>query len=541
MSEHIELSEVSHGYGDRLLLDHVNLRIGSGERVAVVGENGAGKSTLLRLIAGLESPDGGQVSVHGAVGHLPQTLDHAPTDTVQTVIDTALARIRSIEAELRTREAALAVADSDELERYGAAQSAYDLHDGYAVDSRVDAALSQLRLGGLQRNRTLDTLSGGEQERLALACLLADPAAILLLDEPTNHLDDNAVAWLERELAAHRGAVVAISHDRSFLRTFATTIIEVDGDRRELRRYGDGYNGYLQAKAAERRRWEQDYQQWMDAKEAERAKAAAVEGRMGYGRRRDGDKMGYDFKQGTVQEAITSQKRNALERLRRLQEHPVDRPPQPLTLSAQFGGQSLTGTVLELDGAAVADRLAVEALAVGAGDNLLVTGPNGAGKTTLLEVMAGVCPVDRGTLAQRGHLGYLPQELRPHRKPSMRLLPAFASGLIGDLEEHADRLLNLGLFRTADLLVPVGSLSAGQYRRLALARLLVGRYDVILFDEPTNHLAPVLVGELEEALAGYGGTLVIASHDRELRRWFSTLPTGRELRLESGRVAGSPS
>ena len=540
MTEHIQLSDVSHGYGDRLLLDHVDLTVGRGERVAVVGENGAGKSTLMRLIAGLETPDGGQLSVHGAVGHLPQTLDHAPSDTVQTVIDTALSGIRLLEAELLSREAALESADSDALDRYGSLQSEYDLHEGYAVDSRVDAALSQLGLGGLQRDRTLDTLSGGEQERLALACLLADPAAILLLDEPTNHLDDDAVVWLERELAAHRGAVVAVSHDRSFLRTFATTIIEVDGDRRELRRYGDGYEGYLRAKVAERRRWEQEYQQWLDAKEIERAKAAAVEGRMGYGRRRDGDKMGYDFKQGTVQEAITSQKRNAQERLRRLQEHPVDRPPQPLVLSAQFGGQSLTGPVINLEDVSVGDRLAVDSLTVGAGENLLVTGPNGAGKTTLLDVVAGHCPVVKGTVVQRGRLGYLPQELAQHPRPSIRLLQAFASGLQGDLDEHADRLLNLGLFRSADFLVPVGTLSAGQYRRLALARLLVGRYDVILFDEPTNHRAPVLVGELEEALAGYDGTLVVVSHDRELRRWFGGLPGATELRLEAGRVAGPP-
>ncbi|WP_035764122.1 ABC-F family ATP-binding cassette domain-containing protein, partial [Arthrobacter sp. H20] len=520
MTEHVNLSDVSHGYGDRLLLDHVDLAIGSGERVAVVGENGAGKSTLMRLLAGLETPDGGAVAVQGAVGHLPQTLNHSSSDTVTTVIDAALSRIRALEADLLACEASLDSADSDELDRYGALQSEYDLHEGYAVGSRVDAALSQLGLGDLQRDRTLDTLSGGEQERLALACLLADPAAILLLDEPTNHLDDDAISWLERELASHRGAVVAVSHDRSFLRTFATTIIEVDGDRRGLRRYGDGYAGYLSAKAAERSRWEQEYQQWRDAKEAERIKAAAVESRMGYGRRRDGDKMGYDFKQGTVQEAITSQKRNAQERLRRLEEAPVDRPPQPLVLSAQFGGQSLTGPVLELTGVSVGDRLSVESLRVLAGENLLVTGPNGAGKTTLLNVLAGLCPVDVGTAIQRGRLGYLPQELPQHRQPSMRLLPAFAAGLRGGLDEHADRLLNLGLFRTADFFVPVGSLSAGQYRRLALARLLVGRYEVILLDEPTNHLAPVLVGELEEALARYQGTLVVVSHDRELQRWF---------------------
>lgn len=327
---------------------------------------------------------------------------------------------------------------------------------------------------------------------------------------------------------------MAVSHDRAFLRTFATVVVELDADRRKLKRYGNGYAGYLAGKAAERRRWEQEYREWLDAQEAERRKAATVEQRMGYGRVRDGDKMGFDFKQGTVQEAVTSQKRNALERLKRLEENPVERPPQPLTLAAQFGGRSLHGDVITVSELEVGNRLSIPSLRVAAGEKLLITGPNGAGKTTLLNSIAGD---SSPAVRRRGRLGYLPQELRSPQNPSQRLLPAFAAGLRGSIDEHADRLLDLGLFRSADLLVPVGALSAGQYRRLALARLLVGNYDVLLFDEPTNHLSPVLVAELEEALAGFAGTLLVVSHDRELRRWFAGLG-GSELRLEDGRVAG---
>lgn len=535
MSEHIHLSNVSHGYGDKLLLDDVSLILTSGERVALVGENGSGKSTMLRLLSGRERPDAGTVTVSGTIGYLAQTLDHATSDTVGYVIDAALAYIRSLEAEMRSLEAVLGSVDGAELTRYGDLQTRFALHGGYDVDARVDSAMQHLGLAGVGRDRLLSSLSGGEQERLALACLLADPAAILLLDEPTNHLDDDAVAWLERRLTSHRGAVLAVSHDREFLRSFATDIVELDADRRKLERYGNGYEGYLVAKAAERRRWEQQYQQWLDAQDAERLKAAAVEQRMGYGRVRDGDKMGFDFKQGTVQEAVTSQKRNALERLRRLEENPVDRPPQPLALSARFGGRSLLGDVITVAGLRVADRLTVPSLTVAAGEKLLVTGPNGAGKTTLLNAIAGMGSVDAGTVRHRGRLGYLPQELDPPANPSQRLLPAFAAGLRGDIDELADRLLNLGLFRSADFSVPIGGLSAGQYRRLALARLLVGHYDVLLFDEPTNHLSPVLVGELEEALAGFAGTLVMVSHDRALRRWFTGLG-GSELQLDAGRV-----
>lgn len=535
MTDHVHLSNVSHGYGDQLLLDDVGLTLTSGERIAFVGENGSGKSTLLRLLSGREQPDAGAVTVSGTIGYLAQTLDHPASDTVGQVIDTALAYIRALEAELRSREAELGSADTAELARYGDLQTRFALHGGYDVDARVDSALQHLGLGNVARARPLSSLSGGEQERLALACLLADPAAILLLDEPTNHLDDDAVAWLERRLTSHRGAVLAVSHDRDFLRTFATDIVELDADRRRLQRYGNGYEGYLHAKEAERRRWEQQYQQWLDAQETERFKASAVEQRMGYGRVRDGDKMGFDFKQGTVQEAVTSQKRNALERLRRLEENPVDRPPQPLALSARFGGRSLHGDVITVSGLRVAQRLCVPSLTVAAGERLLITGPNGAGKTTLLNAIAGTGQIDAGAVRYRGRLGYLPQELGPPDNPSQRLLPAFTAGLRGDIDELADRLLNLGLFRSADFTVPVGGLSAGQYGRLALARLLVGHYDVLLFDEPTNHLSPVLVGELEEALAGFAGTLVIVSHDRALRRWFAGLG-GSELRLDAGQV-----
>ncbi|WP_299167199.1 ABC-F family ATP-binding cassette domain-containing protein [uncultured Arthrobacter sp.] len=535
MTDHIRLTNVSHGHGDKLLLDDVSLTLTSGERIALVGENGSGKSTLLRLLSGQVAPDVGTVTASGTIGYLAQTLNHPPSDTVRQVIDAALAGIRWLEAEMRTLEAGLGSAGAAELARYGDLQTRFALHGGYDADARVGSAMQHLGLGDVTRNRPLSSLSGGEQERLALACLLADSAAILMLDEPTNHLDDDAVTWLERRLTSHRGAVLAVSHDRDFLRTFATDIVELDGDRRKLQRYGNGYEGYLLAKQAERRRWEQQYQQWLDAQEIERSKAAAVEQHMGYARVHDGDKMGYDFKQGTVQKAVTSQKRNALERLRRLEENPVDRPPQPLALSARFGGRSLRGDVITVSGLRVDARLAVPSLTVAAGERLLITGPNGAGKTTLLNAIAGNGQIDAGSVRQRGRLGYLPQELDPPVNPSQRLLPAFADGLRGDIDELADRLLNLGLFKSADFLVPVGGLSAGQHRRVALARLLVGQYDVLLFDEPTNHLSPVLSGELEEALAGSAGTLIIASHDRALRRWFADLG-GSELRLDAGQV-----
>jgi macrolide transport system ATP-binding/permease protein len=177
--------------------------------------------------------------------------------------------------------------------------------------------------------------------------------------------------------------------------------------------------------------------------------------------------------------------------------------------------------VLSARGVSVPDRLRPTDFEAGTGDKILITGPNGAGKSTLLSVLAGTLEPAEGTVSRPARVGYLQQELELPERPSLRLLPAFVAGLGGNIDEHAEALLRLGLFRTSEFHVPVGSLSAGQQRRLALARLLLGGYSTLIVDEPTNHLAPVLVEQLEEALADFAGTLVMVSHDRALRDWFA--------------------
>ncbi|MGN7251612.1 ABC-F family ATP-binding cassette domain-containing protein [Arthrobacter sp. SAFR-014] len=538
-TEQLHLSGVSHGYGDRELFTGVDLVIAAGEHAAVVGENGAGKSTLLRILAGIEAPAGGTVRRHGRVGYLAQTSGLPARLTVADAIDNALLALREMESELERLEDGLAAAGPNELEAYGNLQTQYQLREGYTAESRVDAALDKLGLGGVDRGRALGSLSGGEQERVALACLLADPADILLLDEPTNHLDAGGTAWLEARLAAHRGAVVVVSHDRVLLRKIAAAVIEVDAERHTVNRYGNGYDGYLKEKRAERQRWVQQYHGWLDAMASERRQADTVVDRMGYARRRDNDKAGFDFKTGTWERAAASKVRNAQERLRRLEDNPVERPPERLKLDAGLNGAGPDGAgsdsagpdlggesrdtasrVLHARNARVPGRLDVPEFRVDRGQKILITGPNGAGKSTLLSVLAGTLEPAAGQVVRHGRIGYLQQELELPEQPSRRLLPAFAAGLGGNIDDHAEALLRLGLFRTSEFHVPVGSLSAGQQRRLSLARLLLGHNEVMLLDEPTNHLAPVLVEELESALADFSGTVVMVSHDRALGEWF---------------------
>ncbi|MDV9194998.1 ABC-F family ATP-binding cassette domain-containing protein [Streptomyces sp. Wh19] len=520
--------------GDRLLLDDVSLTVRPGERIGIVGENGAGKTTLLRLLAGLEQPDSGSAftAADRGTGLLAQTPRLPPESTVQDTIDDALAELRAMERKLREAEADLGTADEAALAAYGELLTEFELCGGYEADARVDKAMHGLGLAHIGPARKLGSLSGGEQARLGLACLIAASPEVMLLDEPTNHLDEAALDWLESALTSHPGTVIAVSHDRIFLEHVATAVLEVDADRRTVVRYGGGYAGFRAEQSAVRQRWEQSYAQWCEETEQLEEYTATTAHGVAAGRAiKDNNKMAYDRAAGRVQASVSGRVRNARKRLERLRAEPVPRPPDPLRFAALPRSGETGGELVSLTGIRVGDRLSVDRLTVAAADRLLIHGGNGAGKSTLLRVMAGVLEPDAGRVVRRGGIGYLAQEVPVHR-PAECALTAFGRGLPLTEDEQEELLLSYGLFRSRDLRVPVGSLSAGQRRRLALARLLARPADLLLLDEPANHLALGLVQELEEALAHWQGALVVVSHDRLLRRRF----TGDIRRLEAGQL-----
>ncbi|MGV9812776.1 ABC-F family ATP-binding cassette domain-containing protein [Streptomyces cellulosae] len=538
----LSVKDVTKSYGPRTILDQVTFTVRPGERAAVIGENGAGKSTLLRLLAGAETPVDGEITAAfpGGTGHLTQTPVLEPGRTVQDAVDHALTPLRALEQRLRAAEERLGEASEAELAAYGDLLTAYEQRDGYRADARVDAAMHGLGLAGVTRDRLLGSLSGGEQSRLALACVLAADPELLLLDEPTNHLDASAVHWLEERLRTHRGTVVAVTHDRPFTERIATTILEVDRDTRSVRRYGDGWAGYRAAKAAARRRAEQAHAEWIDevARTEELLEAA--------GRRLSttgGDpRQGFGKHRRSHEAKLGGQVRAVRERLARLRRTPVPAPTEPLRFTAAPAvaapeqpvaeGESAYPLV-ELEDVGVGERLRLEGrLAVEPGQRLLVTGENGAGKSTLLRVLAGDLDPDTGSVRRPAAIGHLPQEL-PVRLSRLPLLAAFAARRPGAVGEHRDTLLSLGLFREEDLTVPVAALSAGQQRRLQIARLVTRPADLLVLDEPTNHVALDLVEDLETALAAYPGAVVAVSHDRGFRSRFP----GERLRLRGGRRA----
>jgi len=534
----LALSGVTKRYADHVVLDRVDLTISPGEKVGVIGDNGAGKSTLLKLLAGVESPDNGDVRLvaPGGVGHLTQALELPADSTVQDAVDLALADLREIETRMRSVELEIAAGPSEGpaglLDVYSGLIERFEASEGYEADARVDIMLYGLGLPGLDRDRVLSTMSGGERSRLALAATLAAQPEVLLLDEPTNDLDDEAVEWLENHLRAHRGTVVAVTHDRVFLDRLTTTILEVE--ERTVTRYGNGYAGYLTAKAAERRRRLREYEEWRQEIDRSRRLVEANADRLDEIPR----KMALavfaagPFRARGRGHGAMSRIRIMKARLDRLTGNPVAPPPEPLTFVARIEDSAQEEDVAaEVTEVRVGTRLEVESLQIRPGERLLVTGPNGAGKTTLMRVLAGEIRPDTGTVRRPGRVGHLNQD-GVSWPSGLTVVQAFARGRTGDLDEAAEALLSHGLFSPGDLSKRVEDLSYGQRRRVELARLVTEPVDLLLLDEPTNHLSPLLVEQVEEALASYHGALVIVTHDRRMRERF----TGTRLSLRAGRV-----
>ncbi|MEV4415157.1 TlrC/CarA/OleB/SrmB family ABC-F type ribosomal protection protein [Catellatospora sp. NPDC049609] len=536
LTAQLSLHDITRRYDEHIVLDAVSFSVKPGEKAGIIGDNGAGKSTLLRLIAGTDEPDNGEVTVvaPGGVGYLAQSLALPPQATVQDAIDLALSDLRELESLINHAEATLGslsgAALAAGLQTYAELVSRYEARGGYGADTRVDKALHGLGLPGVDRGRSLGTLSGGERSRLALAATLASQPELLLLDEPTNDLDDQAVGWLEEHLRQHRGTVLAVTHDREFLSRVTDTILEVAEGR--VTRYGDGYDGYLIAKAAERRRRLQEYEEWREELTRNRGLAEANAFRLdAIPRKAPMAKFGHGaFRARGRDHGAMGRIRNAKERIERLTGNPVAPPPDPLIFAANITSveDHTPETVAELVEVSVTDRLYVPSLRIGGSDRVLVTGPNGAGKTTLIRVLAGELRPAAGTVRTRGRIGHLRQETTAWA-PDLTVWEAFADGQAGD----PDELLSLGLFRPADLRLRVSELSYGQLRRLELARLVSKPVDLLLLDEPTNHLSPALVEELEQALVEYPGAVVIVTHDRRMRARF----TGTHLRLSAGHIA----
>jgi macrolide transport system ATP-binding/permease protein len=523
--------DITHGYGERTVLDDVSLTAAPGRRIGLIGDNGAGKSTLMRLLAGLEEPNAGVIIRPAHTALLEQDLTFPPATTIHEVVEGALTELRELAHAVQELSALVQrMPDDAQLAReYGDTLELAQLREVWDADHRVARVMRGLGLDAFPRDRAIGTLSGGERARVAMAALLVRQPEALLLDEPTNHLDDAGLEFVERHLCALPGVVVVASHDRAFLDAVCTDLVDIDPARHGITRFGGRFSDYLVAKRLERQRW---LRAWQDQQRELGTLAASID-EQGEARQvavgrvpTDNDKFIHAFKGGRVQKTIARRVKGARKRLDQLERDAIEQPPPLLRFGSVIGATfEAEEPLIAAEAAAFDDRVTPTTITIEPGARLLIAGPNGAGKSTLLQLLAGELAPTAGRVqhSEGVRIGVLHQDpIFPAAATPRRLYRAVARD-----NPDAPSLVDLDLLREDDLDRPMGALSEGQRRRVALALLVAQSPHVLLLDEPTNHMSPALVSEVEEALLVAPAAVVVVTHDRWLRqRW-----TGAVLRL----------
>ena len=505
----LTVSHVTKSYAGAPILSGVSLSIPLSSRIGIVGPNGIGKSTLLRIIAGLEELDAGTVTRTPpwlTVGYLPQERDVEPGETLLAYLARRTG-IAEAEAEMERLAAALAD-DASQAAAYADALDRFLALGGADFAARAGDVCASVGLG-TQLDQPLETFSGGEAARAALAAILLARFDVLLLDEPTNDLDFEGLDVLERSLHGRRGAFVTVSHDREFLDRTVTRIVEFEAETHRVREYAGGWSEYEAARERARERHYREYERYTQEKE----RFTALHRERRDDARRHGKGAG---RRGT--HALMSKTRAAAKRLERLEDNAVEKPWEPWRLQLALAPSRRSGEVVaSLEGAVVERggfRLGPVDLEIAWGERVALVGRNGSGKSTLLEALLGRLPLAAGRrrLGTGVVLGELEQR-RERMDDARPLLLAFCE--LSALPEADARTLLAKFALYADhVFRPSASLSPGERTRALLAVEAARGANFLVLDEPTNHLDLPAIEELEAALADYAGTFLLVSHDR---------------------------
>ena len=496
--------DLSKFHGAEEIFSGLNVDIPAGARIALVGPNGAGKTTLLNVLAGIELPTAGRVSCARGLrlAFLPQRPELAGEHSLWQEQLKAFGALRDMERQLAQLELALGDADQFEaaLERYGPMQAEFERLGGYDYETRIKMVLSGLGFTADEYDRPLPELSGGQKTRALLARALLEEPDLLVLDEPTNHLDINSVEWLEKRLAAFTGAVLAVSHDRYFIDHFARTVWEIEHCR--LQTYRGNYSQYVRQRDLARETLQQQYEQQRQFINKERD----------YIRRHMGSRWTAQAK-GRQKKLETMKKRGAI-----IDSGPRERLKMFVDMGDinRSGDEVIVARELKVGYDAASPLMILPDLLVLRGETVAIVGPNGVGKSTLLKTLCGELPALAGDLRLGAQVtaGYFAQA-HEGLAADKALVDEILDVKLMPLSQARDWLGRF-LFSGDDVFRPVSSLSGGERGRLALAKLALRGANLLLLDEPTNHLDVDSQEVLQAVLAGFSGTILLASHDRFL-------------------------
>ncbi|MET9350706.1 ABC-F family ATP-binding cassette domain-containing protein [Streptomyces termitum] len=542
MTATLVAKDLAAGHGERTLFAGLDLVVAPGDVIGLVGVNGAGKSSLLRLLAGLDTPEDGEVRLSpptATVGHLPQEPERRAGETVREF----LARRTGVAA----AQAAMDEATQGLVDGVPGADDAYattlerwlDL-GGADLDERAEEVVASLGLTvGLDLPMT--ALSGGQAARAGLASLLLSRYDVFLLDEPTNDLDLDGLERLESFVKGLRAGTVVVSHDREFLTRTVTKVLELDLAQQRITLYGGGYDAYLEERATARRHAREEYEEYADKKSALEGRALMQRNWMDKGVRNarrkatDNDKIGRKLR-GEASEKQAAKARQTQRMIERLDV--VEEPRKEWELRMEIAAAPRSGAVVATLRDAEVRRgdfsFGPVSLQIDWADRVAITGANGAGKSTLLAALLGRLPLDSGhaALGPGVVVGEVDQARRLFHGTET-LLDAFCAAVPETEPAEVRTLLAKFGLKADHVLRPATTLSPGERTRAALA-LLQGRgVNLLVLDEPTNHLDLPAIEQLESALDTYEGTLLLVTHDR---RMLDAVRVGRRVEVADGKA-----
>lgn len=507
------LLNVEHLYkyfNGHALLKDINFTVEDREAVGLIGVNGCGKSTLLNIITGSEgydkTPEGlGSVNIAGkaSIGFLRQNSGLNSELTIGEEMKNAFAPLLETLDKMKVLEKKMADGgDIDSISHeYAELSSYFEARDGYRIDVKIKQVLNGMGFGSTPTDRVISTLSGGEKTRLALAKLLLEEPNLLILDEPTNHLDFETLMWLEDYLKGYKGAIIIVSHDRYFLNKVCTRICEIEQGR--LTSYRGDYSSYLVQKKMNSERQLKEY-------EAQQKEIAKLE----------------DYVAKNLVRASTSKmaksRQHMLDRIER-----IDKPlmySKPPKIKLEYDIEPTKDIVRVVDcplvvgeGADKKELIKSLTMNVRRGEHVAIIGANGIGKTSILKLIQGIIPHEGGNISWGGNvkISYFEQEhaiLDPHKTVLEEIMDRYPRLS----EQQARSVLGAVLLTGENVFKPISVLSGGERAKLCFAIMALNRGNVLVLDEPTNHLDLSTKEVLEDALAEFGGTIILVSHDRYL-------------------------